>query len=123
MSGSHSDEELCAAAREFIAAEQYSDAVELLEPLAERGSVEAMTMLGTLLYLGAGVEPDGRRAAAMLLAAAAGGSGLAAHNLATMYGTGAPGLSPQPHLCGRYYRMARDLGATFADDSFYDGRS
>jgi TPR repeat protein len=107
------------AAQAAMDANQYAEAAAMLEPLCAAGNPDAQSMLGVLYQIGIGVPSDGKRAATLLKAAAESGVGLAAHNLATLYATGAPGITPDTQLSRRYNRMARALGMRLLPDDFY----
>ncbi|MCU8028783.1 hypothetical protein [Shewanella sp. SM73] len=61
---------------------------------------------------------DGARAELLLLSLAEAGSGCAAHNLGTLYITGAPGVSPCVKKSQHWYQRSLDLGfeVTVASD-------
>lgn len=98
---------------------RYGEAADMLEPLCAVGNATAQGMLGVMYQLGLDVPADGNRAVALLKAAAESGEGLAAHNLSTLYATGAPGVERDTELSRFYLRMARDLGVQLLPDSFY----
>jgi TPR repeat protein len=107
------------AAQAAMEAGRYGEAADMLEPLCVQGNPAAQSMLGVMYQLGLDVPADGNRAVSLLKAAAEGGEGLAAHNLSTLYATGAPGVERDPQLSRFYLRMARDLGVKLLPDSFY----
>lgn len=107
-------------ARAHLAAEEYAEALVILEAMAEAGSPDAVADLGLIFQLGLGVPPDGNRAEALFLKAIESRVGVAAHNLATLYATGLPGFPSRPELSKHYYRLARSLGFQAAEDSFYE---
>jgi TPR repeat protein len=94
----------------------YAAAFRLLAPLAEAGSPEAICNLATLYQCGWGVEMDGKRAVALCEQVAGLGiqerrlSGVAFHNLATIYTTGLPGVEPNPQKAEEYRQRAKQLG-------------
>jgi uncharacterized protein len=94
----------------------YSAALRLLAPLAEAGSPEAMCNLATLYQSGWGVEMNGQRAVALYEQVARLEirerhlSGVACHNLATIYTTGLPGVEPNRQKAEQYNERARQLG-------------
>lgn len=107
------------AAQAAMDADEYATAIALLEPLCEQGDPDAQSMLGVLYQIGIGVPGDGKKAVALLRSAAEKGVGLAAHNLATLYATGAPGIEPDANLSRHYLRMAKALGVHLLPDDFY----
>ena len=70
--------------------EQYELAIVLMTPFAEAGDAAMQCNLGTLYQLGLGCKRDLTRAVYWLEKAADAGSGLAAHNLGTLYMTCLP---------------------------------
>lgn len=97
-------------ARELEEAGKGTEALAVLEPLVAAEIPDAMTLAGTLLYCGMGIEPDGVRAVALLSRAAELGAGLAAHNLGTLLTTGAHGVAPDAQRAQQYYALAKQLG-------------
>jgi TPR repeat protein len=94
----------------------YSAALRLLARLAEAGSPDAICNLATLYQCGLGVEMDGKRAVALYEQVARLNirerhlSGIAFHNLATIYITGLAGIEPNPQKAEEYGERARQLG-------------
>ena len=107
-------------ASKAIDVEDYAKAIAILEPLCEQHDADALGMLGVFYQLGLGVPVDGPKALELLSAAVEGGSGIAAHNLGTIYVTGLPGVAPDLKKSRLYYRTAKQLGAQIAPDSFYE---
>ena len=107
------------AGRAFVA-ERHDEALQILKPLVEAEVPEAIGMLGTAYQLGLGVAVDGPKAVEILSKAAALGDVVAAHNLGTIYATGMPGIPADPKLSKDFYRLAKDRGAQFGDDSWYE---
>jgi TPR repeat protein len=64
------------------------------------------------------IAGDGKIAESLLLALAKSGSGPAAHNLGTLYVTGAAGVSPDAERSAYWYQRAVDSGfeATIASN-------
>ena len=100
--------------------EKYKKALTILEPLAKTQNAQALSMLGTMYQLGTGVTVDGKKAVELLSKAVSLGVGVAAHNLGTIYITGLPGIKKDAALSKKYYRLAKDMGAQFAEDKFYE---
>jgi TPR repeat protein len=94
----------------------YVAALRLLAPLAEAGSPEAICNLATLYQCGWGVQMDGKRAVELYERVARLDilekrlSGVAFHNLATIYTTGLPGVEPNPQKADECSKRARQLG-------------
>jgi TPR repeat protein len=108
-----SDEEIrdkLARTRAFQAQDRYEEAYAAIESLIAHDVREALTLAGTLFYVGVGVETDGQRAVELLTRAAALGDGLAAHNLGTLFATGAKGVDPDAERCRHYYDLAKKPG-------------
>jgi uncharacterized protein len=101
---------------EAIENRHYSDAFELLLPLAATGNPKAQLNLATLYHFGWGVEADGEKAVALYIAAAEQRisdehvSSLAYHNLSTLYIGGCPGVAPNWESALKYCQLAKDLG-------------
>lgn len=108
------------AAQAAIDEGRFLSAIALLEPLCTENNAAAKSMLGVLYQLGLGVPINGPKAVSLLAAAAEAGIGIAAHNLGTIYVTGLPGVAPDPELSQYFYRLAKNLGAQFAPDAFYE---
>lgn len=112
-------------ARAAIDEQRYSEAVELIVPLARNGDATAQNMLGILYGQGWGVDKDLDKARQWFEQAAAGGSGRAFYNLASMYATG----NGVPKDCARAVELLRtpaqagdpvaqvNLGSLYADGS------
>jgi len=107
-------------ANQAFSAQEFSRAHEILRPLVERSIPGALGLLGAAYHLGLGVERNGPKAVELLLKAVELGDGVAAHNLGTLYATGLPGIESNAELSKHYYRKAKELGAQFAIDSFYE---
>jgi uncharacterized protein len=100
--------------------ENFALALEILEPLIARSVPGALGMLGVAYQLGLGVECNGPKAVEFLLKATELGDGTAAHNLGTIYVTGMPGIEANKELSKKYYRKAKEMGAQYTDDAFYE---
>ena len=107
-------------AQALMDAGRYAEALPMLERLAAGGNVNALSVLGVMYQLGLGVPANGAKACSMLKAAADGGSGVAAHNLATLYVTGAPGCMPNRELSRLYLQRAVELGTKLGPDALYE---
>jgi len=105
---------------EAISRKDFPRAIALLAPLEKEGVPDAFTNLAFLYSQGLGVPADGPKAVEIYKKAIALGSGLAAHNLGTLYVTGARGLERDPQLGKSYFRKARSMGCQLADDKFYE---
>ena len=77
-------------------------------------------MLGVMYQIGAGVERDGPKAVELLTRAMEQGDGTSAHNLGTIYAMGLPGVERDPDKSKWHYRKAKEIGAQFAPDAFYE---
>ncbi len=99
-----------------IESKNYSAALKLLSPLAESGSAEAICNLATLYQSGWGVRMDGKKAVELYQRVAQLNirdgclSGVAYHNLATIYTTGLPGVERDLETAHKYDELARELG-------------
>lgn len=94
----------------------YEEVRKLAEPMARSGHAGAQCLIASLYHLGLGVEAHGE--SAVYWYRLAGGqnersgeiSGLAYHNLATLYATGMPGVDRNVDEARRYLNLARELG-------------
>jgi len=100
--------------------ENFALALEILEHLVARSVPGALGMLGIAYQLGLGVERNGQKAVELLLKATELGDGTAAHNLGTIYVTGMPGIEANKELSKKFYRKAKEMGAQYTDDAFYE---
>ena len=99
-----------------------NEAIEYLRLIAERGDVEAQSMLG--LYLCYCLIDDafpfiaeGQR---YLLSACESGSSSACHNLGTLWLGGKPSIGSDQKQAAYFYLKAKDLGGPIADEGFYN---
>jgi len=98
----------------------YKFALEKILPFVEQEDPNAISYLGLCYHLGFGVERNGAKALELYKKAIDLGSGGAAHNLGTLYVTDIPGISKDEKLSKYYYRKAKEMGAQFANDEFYE---
>jgi TPR repeat protein len=96
--------------------ENYTNALELLIPLAESGDPTAQCYLAAMYQFGLGVEIDCTEAIELYIKAAKQGimdgylSGLAYHNLETIYRVGAPGIPQDEERANQYALLAKEFG-------------
>ena len=94
----------------------YDRAMQILLPLAEEGNAKAQCHVASMYQAGLGVTVDGHAAVKWYRRAAEQEdrseniSGVAYHNLAMIFTTGLPGVSPDPRFAKEYLRRASDLG-------------
>jgi hypothetical protein len=88
----------------------YAQARRLLEPMAEKGSVEAQFRVGTMLSLGQGVPEDHAHAALWFERAAAQGHHEAAVTLANMHLSGL-GVARDETAAMRWFERAAEIAA------------
>jgi hypothetical protein len=98
------------AGKEFLDQEDYEAAFRTLIPCAEAGIVEAEAEVGLLYMLGLGTHRDLRKAVIFLKRAVDNGSGVAAHNLGTLYITCEPEMPLNPEESQRWFSIAADMG-------------
>jgi TPR repeat protein len=103
-----------------ISDKAYDKALSILLPLAEEELPGAVGMLGFLYQCGEGVELDAPKAVELLTKAVELGDGTAAHNLGTVFSTGLPGVGQDAEKSKYYYRKAKEMGAQYAPDEFYE---
>lgn len=94
-------------------------ALTMLAPLAAANSPAALGLLGALHYLGEGVAHSGLEAAALLEKAKTLGDACAAHNLASLHATGAPGVAQDIARARQLFGEARAMGGQYECDDFY----
>lgn len=107
-------------AQSLIVAGYDAKAISILEPLCTSGVVDAMQMLGSIYQTRPSGELEGRKAVTLISQAAALGSGLAAHNLATAFVTGLPGVLPDQAESQKYLRLAKSLGVELLPSKMYE---
>jgi TPR repeat protein len=99
-----------------IKTKNYSAALALLVPLAEAGNLAAISNLATMYQCGLGVSANGEKAVELYLRVARENirdeclSGVAYHNLATIYTTGASGVERDLDKAEEYENLAEALG-------------
>lgn len=103
-------------AERAVQAERYTEAAELLEPLASEGNVEAQSYLGGLYLQGKGVEQDFVMARDLLERAAASGDARAQFGLGLIYAQGL-GTAADPAKAVALYRKAAEQGLPSAEYS------
>lgn len=81
----------------------------LLLEAAEAGDAEALGSIGVAHYVGVGADLDGLLARQFLAEGAALGNALAAHNLGTLYFTGAPGVPANTAKGRLFHELAHRL--------------
>jgi TPR repeat protein len=94
----------------------YGIAFNTLLPLAEAGSAHAQLIVAGLYQNGMGIEPNGLCAVHWYLKAAEQNliendvSGLAFHNLYSIYAKGCPGVPPDKGIARAFQAKAKSLG-------------
>lgn len=94
----------------------YSNAFELLVPLAQTGNPKAQCNLANLYHFGWGVKVDAEKAIELYHKVAQQNireeylSGLAYQSLATIYITGLPGIQPDVGRAAEFAARAKELG-------------
>ncbi len=107
-------------ASDAISNDEFEKALSIICPLADREIPGALSLLGVMYQLGLGVEVNGVKAVKLLTRAVELGDGVAAHNLGTVYAMGLPGVEQDFQLSKFFYRKAKEMGAQFTGDSFYE---
>jgi hypothetical protein len=103
------------AAREAFDSGKYVKSRELALPLAEKGDVEALYLLGLLYERGMGVAKDLKKAFDYTRRSAEGGCAPAMYNLGVIYETGRPSVSIDFVEAYKWYSVA---GARGDEDAF-----
>lgn len=105
-----SEEQFLEDALKLLDSGDYEAAFGALMPLARQGVVRAQENIGVMYQLGLGLNRNVSEAFRWLTQAAKAGSGVAAHNLGTLYQTCEP-EHPIDHTQSRYwFNRARELG-------------
>lgn len=99
-------------ANAFYLAEDYADALALLNPLAETGDADAQTLLGFMYERGLGLDVDNQAALMWYLRGIEGGSSMAASNLGVVFRDGLLEQSVDAQRSAGYFRAAIDMGDT-----------
>ncbi|MDH5178046.1 MAG: hypothetical protein OEZ39_16200 [Gammaproteobacteria bacterium] len=107
-------------ANNALTKKEYEKALKLLEPLVKNEIPGALGLLGVMYQLGEGVPLNGEKAVELLTRAVELGDGTAAHNLGTIYSGGLPDIEKNYEKSKMYYRKAKEMGAQFAPDEFYE---
>jgi len=89
---------------------EYESAFQILLPLAQGGFVRAQEMVGTMYQIGLGIPKDIDAAFRWLEAAAEAGSGVAAHNLGTLWQTCEPERRSDVEKSLYWFEVARSRG-------------
>jgi len=103
-----------------LSVEDYERALSILSPLVKTGVPEALSILGAMYQLGQGVPRNLPKAVEILTKAYEKGDGVAAHNLGTIYAMGEDEIIKDKEKSLMYYKSAKELGAQFAPDEFYE---
>ncbi|NHZ36363.1 tetratricopeptide repeat protein [Massilia rubra] len=108
-----------AAAIDLVINRASDDALAVLAPLAAANNPAALGLLGALHYVGEGVAHSGTEAVSLLEKAKALGDACAAHNLASLYATGAAGVAKDIARARQLFAEARAMGGQYERDDFY----
>jgi TPR repeat protein len=110
------DSQLMAQAMHEYMQKNYVQALKLLTDLSENGNHKAKCYLASLYQCGLGVDVNTEKAIYLYLQVAEKHisieclSGVAYHNIATIYRVGAPGVYPDYDKADKYSRLARING-------------
>ena len=107
-------------AEDALFKEDYEKAFSIINPLVVKDEPAALGLLGLMYQIGMGVDRDLSRAVKLLTSACEKGNGTAAHNLGTIYEMGEEEIPKDHEKSKMYYRKAKELGAQFAPDDFYE---
>jgi TPR repeat protein len=94
---------------EKLAEDDFASAIDTLTPLIDLKVPAALQIMGTMYQCVIGVEVNGIKAEKFLKEAADAGDALVAHNLGTLYATGAPDLLQNIDLSKLYHDRAHEL--------------
>lgn len=104
-------------ALKLLEAEDYESSFRLLLPLAHKDMVRAQESVGLMYQIGLGVDRNVDEAFRWLQRAANAGSGVAAHNLGTLYQTCEPERPIDKGQSEHWFERARNLGFNPGDES------
>jgi TPR repeat protein len=107
-------------ANDALSKEEYEKALSILHPLVDEEVPGAIGMLGVMYQLGSGVPRNLTKAVELLTKAYELGDGTAAHNLGTIYAMGEEEIKKDHEKSKMYYRKAKEMGAQYAPDKFYE---
>lgn len=91
-------------------ARNYTNAFELLMPLAEVGNAEAQCIIGNMYDLGLGTDSNTSEAVKWYQKSSEQGYGVASNNLGTIYHSGREGIPESKTEAQKWYRKAREQG-------------
>lgn len=91
-------------------AEEYTQALSLLKPLAEKENAEAQCIIGNIYHLGLSVERNILEAIKWYIKAAENGNAVAANNLAGIYLSGDEGVAVNQAEAYKWFEIARKQG-------------
>ena len=92
----------------------YTKAIELWRPLAEKGDAEAQYRIGTLFAEGRGVQRNDETAVSWFRRAAEHGNAMAQYNLGASYAAGV-GVAQNDADAAKWFRRAADQGMPYAE--------
>lgn len=90
--------------------EDYTNAFELLKPLADQGDAEAQCIIGNMYELGLGLESNVLEAVEWYRKSALQGYGVASNNLGTIFNSGHEGIPIDQAESNKWYQKAREQG-------------
>jgi TPR repeat protein len=90
--------------------QNYTQAFNLLKPLAEEGNAEAQCIIANMYHLGLGIEINVPEALQWYLKSSEKGYGIASNNLATLYFLGGNAIFQNKNEADRYFPKAREQG-------------
>ncbi|MGB8699716.1 MAG: tetratricopeptide repeat protein [Thermosynechococcaceae cyanobacterium] len=96
----------------------YTQAIRLLEPLAEQENAEAQCILGSIYHLGLGVEIDGDKAVKLYQKSAHNGHAIASNNLAGIYFMGECGITKSYKAALEWCQLSQKQG--FEDSKYLE---
>ncbi len=105
---------------ELLSSREYEKALAILLPMVEKEVPAAIGMYGLIFQLGSGVKRNLTKAVELLTKAYELGNGTAAHNLGTIFAMGEAEIEKDFNKSKMYYRKAKELGAQYAPDEFYE---
>ncbi|MBW4422282.1 MAG: sel1 repeat family protein [Myxacorys californica WJT36-NPBG1] len=91
-------------------AQNYAEAFQLLEPIAQSGNAEAQCVIANLFHLGLGMPVNLGEAIRWYHQSAAQGYGVASNNLGSIVLRGYADVPPDPVEAERLFKQAREQG-------------
>ena len=115
-------EELINKAQKLFAEGQEDEAIDILQPLVDAGSIAAKSNLGLLLahYYKNDKVIKIKEGEKLLIEACEAGESAACHNLGTLWLGHSPAIGKDLKKAAYFYLKAKELGGPVANEEFYE---